>query len=230
MRLAFSWLTVFPVTVHHVDRAAATRAIAWAPVVGLVLGGIAAAVTVLPTPVAGLLAVGALALLTRGMHVDGLADTLDGLGVYGDAARAREIMRSGGIGPFGVAGVVFSVGVQALSFATLSWPAVLVAVVTGRVAVVLACRTGVAAAPDSGFGALVAGTQPPWVSATWSVLLLGGAFVAAGWLGVVACAAALVAATLLARHCVRRFGGLSGDVLGAVVETATAVAAVALTF
>lgn len=240
VRLAFSWLTVVPVSgPATIDRAVAGRAIGWAPVVGLALGGGAAGVlwlflrAGLSGALAGLLVVGLLALLTRGMHLDGLADTVDGLGSYGSPARAREIMKSGGAGPFGVAALIFAIGIQGLAFAELAaqgrWVGIVLAAALGRVAVVLACRDGVRAAPDAGFGALVAGTQSRVVVASWSVgAVVAAVAVAPGlpWLGPVVAIGALGLAVAVTRHCVRRFDGLSGDVLGAVVEIIVAVAAV----
>ncbi|MFE7745189.1 adenosylcobinamide-GDP ribazoletransferase [Nocardia sp. NPDC057455] len=241
VRLALSWLTVLPVRgPDAVDRSAAGRAILLAPLVGALLGAGAAGLlwtlsrAGASTALAGLLAVGALALITRGMHLDGLADTLDGLGSYGPPERAREIMKSGGAGPFGVAGLTFTIGVQAFSFAALAdsgrWLAVALAVATGRVAVILACR-GIPAAPGTGFGILVADTQPTLTTAAWSAITTGLAvFAVPGslWLGPLAVALGLAASTLLVRHCARRFGGLSGDVLGAAVETTVALTAVVL--
>lgn len=189
-----------------------------------------------PWLLAGFVAVAGLALITRGMHIDGLADTMDGLGSYGPPERAREIMKSGGAGPFGVAALVFAIAVQAVSFAALAgagrWLAVVVAVAVGRVAVVLACRRGVEAAPGAGFGALVAGTQSVAAGAVWGGIALVAAVFATGdhWQGPVAVFAALGLAGVLVRHCVRRFGGLNGDVLGAALEVSVAVAAGILTF
>ncbi|WP_280269886.1 adenosylcobinamide-GDP ribazoletransferase [Nocardia wallacei] len=240
VRLVVSWLTVLPVRGPGVvDRGAAGRAIGLAPLVGLLLGGGAAAVLWVSASagttfaLGGVLTVAALALVTRGMHLDGLADTMDGLGSYGPPERAREIMKSGGVGPFGVVALVFALGIQALSFAALAeqgrWFAVVLAVAAGRVAVVWACRRGTTAAPGAGFGALVAGTQPLLVVAMWSVIaLVAGIFAvpAHPWLGVVAVAVGLAAAWLTVRHCLRRFGGLNGDILGAALEltvTCTAV-------
>ncbi|MGW4089291.1 adenosylcobinamide-GDP ribazoletransferase [Nocardia sp. NPDC004750] len=241
VRLAISWLTVLPVRgPDAVDRAAAGRAILLAPLVGALLGAGAAGLLWALTgagasaALAGLLVVGALALITRGMHLDGLADTLDGLGSYGPPERARQIMKSGGAGPFGVAGLTFVIGIQAFSFASLAdsgrWFAAALAVVTGRVAVILACR-GVQAAPGTGFGVLVAGTQSAAAAVMWPVTAAALAvFAVPGrpWLGPLAVTLGLAASTVLVRHCARRFGGLSGDVLGAAVETTVALTAAVL--
>lgn len=233
LRLAFSWLTVLPVRgPEEVDRAVAARAIALAPLVGIVLGaGAAGLMWVLRTAgtsfaLAGLTTVGALALITRGMHLDGLVDTFDGLGSYGPPERAREIMKSGGAGPFGVAAMVFAIGIQAFSCASLAesgrWYAIALAVATGRIAVVLACRHGYEPAPDSGFGTLVAGTQSARIAVPWTVLALAAGFAATrSPLGIVAVALALTAAAVQVRHCVHRFGGLNGDILGAALELTT---------
>ncbi|MFX0573021.1 adenosylcobinamide-GDP ribazoletransferase [Nocardia nepalensis] len=242
LRLAVSWLTVLPVRgPDSVDRGAGGRAIALAPLVGAGLG--VAAVGVLwglvwggaSAAVAGLVVVAGLALITRGMHVDGLADTMDGLGSYGSPERARQVMKSGGAGPFGVAAIVFAVGVQAFSFAGLAqadrWFAVVLAVAVGRVAVVLACRRGIDAAPETGFGALVAGTQRPITIALWATLaLVAGALAVPEhrWLGPLVVLAALGISAQLVRHSTRRFGGLSGDVLGATLEISVAITAAGL--
>ncbi|MFE7719091.1 adenosylcobinamide-GDP ribazoletransferase [Nocardia rhizosphaerihabitans] len=240
IRLAVSWLTVLPITgPATVDRRAAGHAIALAPLVGLLLGGLAAAAmrlsvaAGLTTVLAGLLTVGLLAMLTRGMHLDGLADTADGLGSYGPPERARQIMKSGGAGPFGVAALIFAIAIQAVAFAALAdegrWLAIAIAVTLGRVAVVLACRRGIHAAPDSGFGTLVAGTQALAPVLIWSVLATGwSVFAVPGnlWLGPLVTVTVLAVSVLITRHSVRRFGGLSGDVLGAVVEITVSLAAV----
>ncbi|GAB2557925.1 adenosylcobinamide-GDP ribazoletransferase [Nocardia heshunensis] len=241
VRLAVSWLTVLPVRgPDEVDRGVAGRAIAWAPLVGVLLGGGAAGLMWglgelgASGLLAGFVAVAGLALITRGMHIDGLADTMDGLGSYGPPERAREIMKSGGAGPFGVAALVFAIAVQAVSFAALAgagrWAAVVLAVAVGRVAVVGACRRGIEAAPGAGFGALVAGTQGNAVALVWAVIAgVASVFVTGNvWQGPVAVVLALAASMLMVRHCVRRFGGLNGDVLGAVLELSVTIAAVVL--
>lgn len=242
LRLAFSWLTVLPVRgPDQVDRVAGAAAIRCAPVAGAALGLAAAAAAWtgvalgLGAALAGLGAVAALALLTRGMHLDGLSDTADGLGSYAAPERAQQIMHSGAAGPFGVAATVFCVVGQALALGGLAadgrWAAVVTAVAAGRVAVVLACRTGTAPARPSGFGVLVAGTQPWPVALAWcAALTAASACTVPGrpWQGPLAVGVALALSAALGRHCRRRLGGVSGDVLGATVEVTTLVAAVGL--
>ncbi|WP_233266708.1 adenosylcobinamide-GDP ribazoletransferase [Tomitella fengzijianii] len=242
--LALSWLTVLPVPVPHggIDRARARRAIFSAPAVGALLGAAAAgflwcAVTVGLTPtLAGLIAVGLLALATRGMHVDGLADTVDGLGCYGPPERALEVMRSGGAGPFAVAAMVVLLGCQALALGGLAdasrWTAVVVAVAVGRAAVVIACRRGIAPATPGGFGGLVAGSQPAAVLAAWTLAAVAASLFAVPgrmWQGPVVVVVVLAATVAFTAHCARRFGGITGDVLGAVIEGTVAITAVAFT-
>ncbi|WP_327366973.1 adenosylcobinamide-GDP ribazoletransferase [Streptomyces sp. NBC_01217] len=248
LRFAFGTLTVLPVRVTRWDRRAARAGMLCAPLAGLVVGLLAA----VPGAVLLLLGSGPLlaavasaavpAVLTRGLHLDGLADTADGLGSGRPADDALRIMKQSDIGPFGVITLLFVLLAQVAALEQLygqSWAhgavAAAVAAVTGRLALALASRQGVPAARPEGLGAAVAGTVP------------AGAAVAVGAVVVAACAgagalfggygalhhalavpAALGVAHLLLRHCVRRFGGVTGDVFGALEETAATAALVAL--
>jgi adenosylcobinamide-GDP ribazoletransferase len=240
-RLALSWLTVLPVRQSHVDRAVGTQAIALAPLVGLLLGLVAAGtlfildLTHMPDLLAGLLTVGLLAALTRGMHLDGLADTADGLGSYGPPERALAVMRDGGAGPFGVIALTVTIGAQATAFGALSgdrWWAVVIAVTAGRATFSMCCLRGVPSARQDGLGALVAGSQPPAVPAVWFAVLLTTAAVVDldhPWLGPVSVLVAAGVTAGFVAHVRRRLGGITGDVLGASSEVATTVVAATCT-
>ena len=233
-------------------RAAVSAAMAWAPAVGLLLGVIASAVLLVADHplgagplTASALAVGSLAVLSRGLHLDGLADLTDGLASGKPAPAALDIMRRSDIGPLGTVTLVLTLLIQvaALSQAESAGhgrgPAALIAaVVTGRLAVTWACRRGVPAARPDGLGALVAGSVRPAVPAAATAAVLAAATGAVvisavvagqplGWTLPLAVAAGLGLAFAVQRHAVRRLGGVTGDVLGALAEIATTVTLVA---
>jgi adenosylcobinamide-GDP ribazoletransferase len=212
---------------------------------GAAAGAAAAALAAagVPAAVAGLLAVGFLALATRGMHVDGLADTADGLGCYGPPERALAVMRDGGSGPFAVVTLLVALGVQAAALAALAdgpagsaVAAAALAAATGRAGFAWCARRGVPAARPGGLGATVAGSQPAWVAPAWWLALAGAWAAAAGlgvvpgrpWQGPLAVAVAAAAVVALSAHTRRRFGGTTGDVLGAANELAVTAALVVL--
>jgi adenosylcobinamide-GDP ribazoletransferase len=251
LRDALGLFTILPVrAAPEIGRREAARAVLWLPAVGALLAVPAAGVLLAVEAgghsaprrlLAAALAIGVLALLTGGLHLDGLADTADGLGSRRPRDEALAIMRRSDIGPFGVAALLFTVLVQITALATVhpGWPsagAVVLAAVTGRVAVVLATGPSSPAARPGGFGALVtaATTVRARVTAGAGALVVtaGTAAVVSGPVAAlraaVAVLAGLLAADLLRRIAVRRLGGMTGDVFGALIEVAAAAALLTL--
>ncbi|MFF7876684.1 adenosylcobinamide-GDP ribazoletransferase [Streptomyces californicus] len=248
VRFAFGTLTVLPVRVTRWDRATARAGMLCAPLAGLVVGLLAGGVGALSLLagsgplLAAVASVAVPAALTRGLHLDGLADTADGLGSGKPAEDALRIMKQSDIGPFGVITLLLVLLAQLAVLFELygeGWAhgalGSAVAAVAARLALTLASRQGVPPARPEGLGATVAATVP----ARWALLAAGvtaalcaGAGAAFGPYGalhhVLAVLGALAAAELLLRHCVRRFGGVTGDVFGGVEETAATAALVVL--
>jgi adenosylcobinamide-GDP ribazoletransferase len=241
LRLATGTLTVIPSgPIPEIDRPLAARAMIVAPLAVLPLAAGAAAVgwvasaAGMPELIVGLLVVGTLALGSRGMHVDGLADTVDGLASGWDRNRALAIMRRGNTGPMGAAALVIILGLQAASIGRVVVDlrtAILVGLVVccSRCALSLVCVHGVRAARTNGLGVAVAGSVPvlaaflSWLAAMivlgLAEAVIGGSYAS----GVIVAVVAALAVLLLVWRCVRRLGGVTGDVMGAGIELALTI-------
>jgi adenosylcobinamide-GDP ribazoletransferase len=244
-RLCLGTLSVIPVRPPiRVDRLVCGLAMVLAPAVGLLLAVPAAGLLWLLElwgrpggTVAAPLAIGLVAVLTRGLHLDGLADTVDGLGSRRPGPQALEVMRRGDVGPFGVVALVLVLLVQVAALVQLGAAqagrapvALLAALVIGRVTLPWACRRGIGAARPDGLGAAVAGTVPLGSALVATLVSLAVVTAAASMVGpgprdttlLVAAGVAGIATALAAvTRAARRLGGITGDVLGFGVELAT---------
>lgn len=242
LKLAFGTLTAIPVPAPtRIDRPVAGRAMALAPVTQLPLvcalllwGWVIREVSV-PPLIAAAATLVAVTLTTRGMHLDGLADTADGLSASYDRVTALDVMRRGNIGPSGVAAVVLVLLVDAAALASLLTTGrgvvlVCLSLVASRQLLAWGCSVGVPSARPEGLGATVAGTVQRGVVGVGFVLLLGVSALAAHWSGLtwwtgpVMTGSAVFGGVAVIRRATRRFGGITGDVLGAVIEVSFAAA------
>ena len=224
--LAVRYLTIVPLAgrpTHGVD--ALGRAAGWFPVVGLGLGlvlvGVERVTSVLfPSLLAALLTVTAWKVLTGGLHLDGLADCLDGL-VGRDAEHRLSIMRDSRIGAFGAVGLILFLLLEIAAVAELPaglrWRALLVLPALARATPPLLARC-FPPAKGEGHGAafrngLRAGAVP--VALALALALVWGGL---GVAGLVGAGTALAAAFALSGFMAVRLGGVTGDVLGAAIE------------
>lgn len=223
-RAAVGLLTIVPVGRRELRAESDHGAALWFPLVGAVVGLVAAAAYGLGEALLGgvygaALALTVSAIATGGLHHDGLADTADGLGVRGDRARRLAVMRDPGIGAFGALALVAFVLLATTALARLPPPEAAGALVAGHALgrwAALAQLTFVPPAREDGLGASFSADRLGF--AIGSVIALVIALVATGILpGLCAVAGAAVAAAaagLLAR---RGAGGRTGDTLGAAV-------------
>lgn len=167
---AVGLFTVVPVPpTEKIDRGVARGAMVAFPWVGLLLGAVGAVLLVAVVaigaePLLGaVVALAAVALLTGALHLDGLADTADGLGSRKPAEEALRIMRRSDIGPMGVVSLLFVLLIEVAALSSLAgesvWAAaaaLVVATTAGRAAVTVATVSPVSARTE-GFGALFTG-------------------------------------------------------------------------
>lgn len=237
-RLGVGTLTVVPVgAITDPTRRAAAVAMSVAPLAAVPLGMLVAVVALagagigLPDAVIAVLVLTAVALGTRAMHLDGLADTLDGLGVGWDPERALAVMKQGDVGPMGAAALVLLLLLQTAALTVVlgrphGYLLAAVSVTISRGACALTCLRGIPPARSTGLGATVAGSVPTQVAVlvgAGSAIALAAATAEAGlpWgLGAVAVVVAAAAVGLVVRTTVRVFGGVTGDVMGAAIEVA----------
>ncbi|MEM8729065.1 MAG: adenosylcobinamide-GDP ribazoletransferase [Pseudomonadota bacterium] len=223
-----SRLPVPPVRAGAFDRQ--DRAV-WAyPVVGLVVGLLAAGAGLLALRlglapgIAGLLAVTVQVVVTGAMHEDGLADTADGLWGGLTPERRLDIMRDSRIGTYGVLALILSVGIRVQALALL-----LPLGGTGVAALAVAAMTSraimpalMAALPHARKDGLARQVGRPGVApvALGGGIALVAALVAFGPMGLGACLAALLAGAGLGLLARARLGGQTGDILGASQQIA----------
>lgn len=229
LRGAVSFLTLLPIgSGSGVEGADVGRCAVYFPLIGAAVGAAVAisawaASLVTPPAVAAVVAVGVGALLTGAIHIDGLADTLDGYGGRG-RARTLAIMRDHAIGSYGVVGVVVDLGLRAAVIASLLPKPHLLFYLVAAGALSRSAAVGLGsllppARVDGGHAGLLEGVG--WRRAAIALLLgVGIAVLCLGWTAVLAAAAVGAGAVLWGRHCLRRLGGVTGDTLGAGSEGA----------
>jgi adenosylcobinamide-GDP ribazoletransferase len=207
-----------------------SAALAWYPAVGLLIGAILLLVDrglgrVLPDGPTSALLLAALALLSGGLHLDGVADTADGMALQGDRAERLGVMSEGNTGPAGVMALVLVLLIEWTALASLAEPvrpaALLLAPALARWSVVPVVVFFRPARPRGLGHALHEGAWPlavpiaTFIAGTGALLLFGLGGVA---LVVIAAAAGFIVAWSASRL----LAGVTGDTYGAAIEVAFA--------
>jgi len=241
--LALTFLTKLPWPWRGpADEAALARSMFWFPWVGAVLGLIfwgawAGLHRALPAPAAAAVLLTLTVWVTGGLHLDGLADTADGLSGGRTPEEALAIMKDSRVGAFGVLSLILGLVLKfslllSLATQTSGTRALLLFPIISRWGMVLLAYLSPYARAEGGLGqAMTLGVSPrvllgAGLSAGGLSLLILGApglvlFIAAGalvWLG--------------SLYFQRRLGGITGDILGAtneVVEVLVLAGALMLT-
>ena len=227
---ALRFLTILPLPGSETGAPSElVRAAPLFPVVGVLIGGLTAALaivlwSVFPPAVAAVLLVVFLLAVSGGFHMDGLSDTADGFLSSRPKDRILEIMKDSRVGAMGAIAILCVVLLKAaaiLSLAESHVPrAAFLIPVAGRCALVIGVNLLPSARPDGGLGSLFCESrslpQTLWALA----VLVGAAWIGLQWAGLIAAAATLVVILVFSALCYRRIGGATGDTLGASCELA----------
>lgn len=229
-RLALATFSIWPIRfgdgeLSEADLAASRFAY---PIVGLLIGLVLAGLSVglsrlgARADLAAVLILACWVGLSGGLHLDGLADTFDGLFLPGGPERRLAVMRDPHVGSFGVVGVVLVLLGKFAALGGLTPPvratALLGAAAAGRIAVLMAAGLSRYARPEGTGRVLIDATRP--VDAAFAILLvfLIG-YASTGMAGLIAAGAVVGLVAGLTTLAMRRLGGTTGDILGAVVES-----------
>ncbi len=220
---AIRTLSILPI--HGKDAENFATALPWFPVVGLLLGSLLALVASIPGSIpaeaAAALILVAGVLLTRGFHLDGLADCADGFGGGYTRERVLEIMKDSAIGAFGTIAIVLAL--------LLKWVALTHVIKSGNLSVLVLAYTLSRAMQVEQMvrlpyaranGTAAAFVQGATASHRFIVLATAGlvAVLLKGLDGILYLALAWLAAFLFGQYCKKRVGGITGDLLGATSE------------
>ncbi|MBI5192752.1 MAG: adenosylcobinamide-GDP ribazoletransferase [Nitrospirae bacterium] len=226
--IALGFLTVLPIPMKGELRPADMgRAMAFFPVAGAVIGGILVSADValsyiLPKSVASFILVVVLALITGGLHLDGLADTCDGL--YGGKTRedALAIMKDSRVGAIGAVGLIMIIGLKYTAIheipQTMKYAALLLMPTLSRWAIVLMAALSDYARVNKGTGKDFVETVTPLNLVTATFFACVAAIVMMGWIGALLISFIGGVTLIGVVYFKKRLGGVTGDVLGAVNE------------
>lgn len=225
--LAIQFLTILPIKIHRVNQRDLALSMGFYPLVGAILGLVLYFLSrwvnsLLPESVHALIIVSVWAILSGGLHLDGLADTLDGFVGGRDAETRISIMRDATIGAMGSLGLFFALG---LKWATLSnliaqkqdLFVLIFIVALSRYLMVYA--SFVSKYPSArGVGADYVGkiSKAIFLFASCFMLFLTG--VTIQFLGFLLLISAVLWASLWVYYCRLKIGGMTGDTLGALGE------------
>jgi len=203
------------------------RSMAFFPLVGLIIGIILALGYYLFSflfsgALVLWLTIGLLALLTRGLHLDGFADTMDGLGSGGTKEKILEVMRDSRIGSFGVISLILLIGAKYLALDQIPSPSIpytlILMAVMGRNAMVLVCYRSPYARSEGGLAKPFTENLGYREMALSLVSAFGIALLLMGLKGILVFLGICLFSLGYRLFFIKRLGGVTGDILGGANE------------
>jgi adenosylcobinamide-GDP ribazoletransferase len=225
VRAAVAFLTRLPVGATELTAARLSKAAAWFPAVGLLVGGVMAGTRALTNLAldaapATVLALVAAVLVTGALHEDGLADAADAMGAHATRERKLAILRDSRVGAYGALALIFALAFAIATLAALDDAHFARAALTGHVLArwsTLPQALTLPAARADGSGALLRPSTS--AVAAGSAIALATALLAGGLeAGAIAAGLACALTAIGAAVALRTLGGVTGDTFGATAK------------
>jgi adenosylcobinamide-GDP ribazoletransferase len=229
---AIQFLTSLPVSIkRELSPEQLGRATAYFPLVGLILGLVLAALNwllsyILPAGVVNALLIAALVILTGALHLDGFADTCDGIAGHKPVEERWEVMHDSRTGAFGVVGIVLLLLVKYVSLNNVPpdfrYATLIFMPVVSRWAMVYAIFAFHYARPSGLGAAYKAATRwPQFTIATVITFAVAAALIPLFSLfGLLLISGIWIITTVFSYYLKYKFAGLTGDTYGAINEVA----------
>jgi len=227
---ALSFLTILPVgQLPLSEERELARSMAFFPLVGLIIGLLSAIGNyllslILPQSLALWFTLGLVSLLTRGLHLDGFADTMDGLASGGSKERILEVMRDSRIGAFGVMSLILLFGAKYLALDQIPNPSIhyslILMTVMGRNSMVLVCFRSPYARSGEGLGKPFTENLSPREMAFSLASAIGISLLIMHVKGILVFLGVCLFSLAYRLFFIKKMGGVTGDILGAANELA----------
>lgn len=227
---ALSFLTILPMgQLPLSEEKELARSMVFFPLVGLVIGLLLALGYYLLSflfskSLVLWLTIGLLALLTRGLHLDGFADTMDGLGSGGTRKKILEVMRDSRIGSFGVISLILLIGAKYFTLDQIPIPSIpytlILMTVMGRNTMVLVCYRSPYARSEGGLAKPFTENLGYREMALSLVSAFGIALLLMGLKGILVFLGICLFSLGYRFFFIKKLGGVTGDILGAANELA----------
>ena len=217
----------------EIDSVLLRKSIVFFPLVGLMLGGILVGLGfllagILPYTIVKLLLVIFLVIITAGLHLDGLADTIDAIASRKSREEALRIMKESTIGPMGVMAIVGCLLLKYFSFFEISgYRAYLFFPMIGRMAMVIACRA-FPYAREEGTGKAFIGNVSNFTIVVVLLISFVTSFVLMYYRGIIIMGIVIVLTVIAGKYFVEKFGGITGDNLGFINEVGEIIALIGI--
>ena len=233
---ALQLLTSIPIPLkRELSPAQLGRATAYFPLVGLIIGGILAGLNwllclILPSSVTNILLIVALVIITGALHLDGFADTCDGMAGHKSVEERWEVMHDSRTGAFGVVGIVLLLLAKYVSLNSIPsdyMTAVLLFMpVASRWAMVYAVFAFRYARPEGLGKAYKAATRRPQftIATVIAITIAAALYPLFSFAGFIIVAGIWITATMLGFYFRYKFAGQTGDTYGATNEVAEVMA------